>query len=92
MKAHVRQVLMYIYAMTPSIYGEVISLSMRAAGKYAPEEVQAEPLFPYGNVAAAMAEGWQVVHFPDQRAAFDDREIDVLGYEFILQKLETSES
>jgi len=29
-----------------------------------------------------------VIQFPDQRAPFDDREIDILGYEFILQKLE----
>ena len=38
----------------------------------------------------AVLDGWQVVHFPQQLAPFDDREIDVLGYEFVLQKLEES--
>jgi hypothetical protein len=29
-----------------------------------------------------------VIHFPQQMAPFDDRELDYAGYEFILQKIE----
>ena len=42
----------------------------------------------YQTVHEAIMDGWEVIHFPDQQAPFDDREIDVLGYEFILQKKE----
>jgi hypothetical protein len=53
---------------------------------------QIDPLaeeIPYESVFAAILDGWRVIHFPDQRAPFDDREIDIVGYEFILEKLES---
>ena len=55
---------------------------------------QIDPLaeeIAYNSVFEAMLDGWRVIHFPDQRAPFDDREIDIVGYEFILEKLESYE-
>lgn len=31
---------------------------------------------------------WQVIHFPNLLAPYDDRELDYVGFEFILQKME----
>ncbi|MNG40264.1 hypothetical protein D3C84_1287670 [compost metagenome] len=44
--------------------------------------------WPYNTVQEAMIDGWQVIHFPQQMAPFDDRELDYAGYEFVLQKIE----
>ena len=52
---------------------------------------QIDPLetdMPYASVFDAILDGWRVIHFPQQRAPYDDREIDVIGYEFILEKIE----
>jgi hypothetical protein len=85
----VRQRLLYLHATTPSIRSGVIGMALHEP---VPGSVtQIEPVaqeIPYGTVHDAILDGWQVLQLPDQRAPFDDREIDVLGYEFILQKLE----
>ena len=39
------------------------------------------------DVSVPGLDGWQVIQFPNQLAPFDDREIDILGYEFILQQM-----
>ncbi len=44
--------------------------------------------FPYNTVHDAVIDGWQIVQFPDYKAVVQDRQIDVPGYQFILQKLE----
>ncbi len=44
--------------------------------------------WPYGSVHDALIDGWRVVHFPDQRAPFAESSIDILGYQFILEKME----
>ena len=44
--------------------------------------------WPYQTVHEAIVDGWQVVQFPHLQAPFDDTDLDVVGYEFILQKLE----
>ena len=45
----------------------------------------------YRTVHEAIVDGWQVVQFPHLQAPFDDRDLDVVGYEFIVQKLEVVE-
>ena len=71
------------------------ALSCEASRWAAPHEpspgsvTQIDPLaaeIPYESVFAAILDGWRVIHFPDQRSPFDDREIDIVGYEFILEK------
>ena len=84
-----RQRLLYLHAATPNIQSQVVAFALHEPVAGAIEELTPEaPDIPYGSVKAAVIDGWQVIHFPDQLAPFDDREIDVLGYEFILQKIE----
>lgn len=85
----IRQRLLYLHATLPGIQAPLV-----AAALHEPVEgvtAQIDPLapdLPYQSVAEAVREGWRIIHFPDQRAPFDDREIDILGYEFVLEKLE----
>ena len=41
----------------------------------------------YESVHDAMCDGWKVVHFPDQRGNLADSEVEVLGFQFILEKI-----
>ena len=88
-KKQVRQRLLYLHAATPNIQSEVIGMAMHEPMPGWVSQIDAvKSEWPYNIVRDAVIDGWQIVHFPDQRAPFDDKEIDVLGYEFILQKLE----
>jgi hypothetical protein len=85
----VRQHLLYLHAATPSIRSPVIGMALHEAAPGSVTQLTPDGHeWPYATVHDAVLDGWQVIHFPDQRAPFDDREIDILGYEFILQKLE----
>jgi len=83
-----RQRLLYMQAATPSIRSQVIGMALHEPVAASVTEVNADTTWPYATVHDAILDGWQVIHFPDQRARIDDREIDVLGFEFVLQKLE----
>ena len=83
-----RQRLLYLHATTPSIRSEVIAMALHEPTQDSVTQITtaAPQEWPYRTVHDAIRNGWQVIHFPDQRAPFDDREIDLLGYEFILQQ------
>lgn len=83
-----RQWLLYIHAAHPSIYSEALSATLHepVPGKAPQVDPLATPP-PYKSVHEAICEGWRVVHFPNQRDAFDDREVDIVGYEFILERI-----
>lgn len=84
-----RQWLLYLHAATPGIRSQVIGMALHEPVQGSVTEIVTEEQdWPYNTVHDAILDGWQVIHFPDQRTEFDDREIDILGYEFILQKLE----
>jgi len=84
-----RQSLLYLHAATPSIRSQVIGMALHEPVQGSVTEIMTEEQdWAYNTVHDAILDGWQVIHFPDQRTEFDDREIDILGYEFILQKLE----
>ena len=84
-----RQRLLYLHAATPSIRSQVIGMALHEPVQGSVTEIMTEEQdWQYNTVHDAVLDGWQVIHFPDQRTEFDDREIDILGYEFILQKLE----
>jgi len=84
-----RQRLLYLHAATPGIRSQVIGMALHEPVEGSVTEIMTEEQeWPYNTVHDAVLDGWQVIHFPDQRTEFDDREIDILGYEFILQKLE----
>ena len=84
-----RQRLLYLHADTPSIYSRLVAAAVHepVAGSVTEIDPLAADL-PYDSVHAAVVDGWRVVHFPQQRAPFEDREIDLLGYEFVLDKME----
>ena len=88
-RCRLRQRLLYLHADTPSIYADLVAAAIHepVAGAVTGIDPQA-PELPYRNVHDAIVEGWRVVHFPQQRAPFDDREIDLMGHEFVLEKLE----
>lgn len=84
-----RQRLLYLHATTPNIASPLAAAALhepRPGGIAQMDPMQKDP--EYKSVHEAIVDGWQVIHFPQQHAPFDDREIDILGYEFILQKLE----
>jgi hypothetical protein len=81
-----RQRLLYLHTREPVVSAEVI-----AWAEHPGEDPGALPVErPYATVQAAMQDGWQAIHFPQQLAPFDDREVDIIGYEFILQKSEAA--
>jgi len=84
-----RQRLLYLHARTPSVFSEVLGLTLiEPVAGFRVEISAEEPQWPYKTVHEALVEGWQIVQFPYLQAPFDDRELDVIGYEFILQKME----
>ena len=88
-RRRLRQRLLYLHANTPSIHANLVAAAIHEPVAGAVTEIDPQaPELPYRNVHDAIVEGWRVVHFPQQRAPFDDREIDVIGQEFILEKLE----
>jgi hypothetical protein len=88
-KQSVRQRLLYLHATTPSLRSQVIGMALHEPVHGSITEIDTRGSeWPYATVHEALLDGWQVIHFPQQLAPFDDREIDVLGYEFILQKME----
>ena len=91
-KTVTRQRLMYVHSALPSIRSPLLGVAIHEP---VPGSVtQIDPLAPepsYNSVFDAVLDGWRVIHFPQQLAPFDDREIDIMGYEFVLEKLEAYE-
>jgi hypothetical protein len=88
-KKQVRQRLLYLHAATPNIQSSVVGMALHEPVPGWVSQIDAtQTEWPYHSVRDAVVDGWHIIHFPDQRAPFEDNEIDVMGYEFILQKLE----
>ena len=84
-----RQRLLYLHARSPSPMSDIIGYTpIEPVPGHRPEIVAGELQWPYRTVHDALVDGWQIVHFPQHQAVFDDEEIDMVGYEFILQKME----
>lgn len=83
-----RQRLLYLHTREPSVTSAVIAMVEHDPAA-APRELSPfQDEWPYDSVLAAMRDGWQVIHFPNQLSPFDDCDTDLAGYEFVLQKLE----
>lgn len=85
---NLRQRLLYLHTREPSVYAEVIGMAEHEPVPGRRDRMRTRETWPYATVQEALADGWQVIHFPNQMAPFDDREVDFVGYEFILQKME----
>lgn len=84
-----RQRLLYLQARTPSVFSEVLGYTpIEPIKGYRAEISAADVDWPYETVHEAIVAGWQVIQFPHMQAPYDDKDIDVIGYEFILQKIE----
>ena len=84
-----RQRLLYLQATTPSIRSNVIGMAQHEPVNGAITQIEPDTDdWKYQTVHDAIVDGWQTILFPGQRTSFDDQEIDILGYEFILQKME----
>ena len=83
-----RQRLMYMHLTSLNPTSACISCSIfELDGQHRPA-ISANAEIPSQNVLEALADGWLVLQAPDPRLPFDDHELDILGYQFILQKME----
>tara|TARA_B100000686_G_scaffold338521_1_gene411167 strand:- start:1693 stop:1968 length:276 start_codon:yes stop_codon:yes gene_type:complete len=42
----------------------------------------------YKTVHEAVVDGWKIIHFPDQRSSMSNLEEEIIGFQFILEKIE----
>jgi hypothetical protein len=83
-----RQRLLYLHAKGPSITAPIIGMAEHEPVAGYKDLIRSRAEWPYNTVHDAIVDGWQVIHFPQQMTPFDDRELDYVGFEFILQKIE----
>ncbi len=85
-----KQNLLYLQAESVSIRSAVIAMALHPP---VPDSVtQIEPTgfdFPYATVHEAVIDGWRLISFPSPKEpATTDDDLTILGYEFILEKME----
>ena len=84
-----KQRLLYIHAQTPNILSPIIEMTpYEPVTNFEIELSAEEPNFPYQTVHEAILDGWRIIQFPHHQAEFDDDDIDMIGYQFILEKME----
>lgn len=85
-----RQRLLYLHARTPSVFSMILGYTLIEPLRGYQIEISAGEFdWPYKTVHDAIVDGWHVVQFPHLQATFDDKDLDVVGYEFILQKMQS---
>ncbi len=87
-RATARQRLLYLHTRAPSITAPVIGMAQHEPVPGGSDTLRTRNVWPYETVHDALVDGWQVVHFPNLMAPYDDRELSYVGYEFVLHKLE----
>lgn len=84
-----RQRLLYLHARTPSVFSDILGYTqIEPTDGFQVEISGGEFEWPYARVHDALVDGWQIVQFPHLQSPFSDTDLDVIGYEFILQKME----
>ena len=84
-----RQRLLYLHARTPSVFSEILGYTLiEPVEDFQVEISGGEFEWPYTKVHDAVVDGWQIVQFPHLQSPYSDTDLDVVGYEFILQKME----
>ncbi len=84
-----RQRLLYLHARTPSVFSDILGYTqIEPTDGFQVEISGGEFEWPYATVHDALVDGWQIVQFPHLQSPFSDTDLDVIGYEFILQKME----
>lgn len=87
-KTALRQRLLYLHTRAPSVTAAVIGMAQHEPVRGGYDTLRTRTDWPYETVHDAIVDGWQVIHFPNLMAPYDDRELSYVGYEFVLQKLE----
>lgn len=84
-----RQRLLYLTSSGMSTLSLVVATEFREPTREANvTKLSPKPELPYRSVHDAIVDGWRVISFPNRDAPVDDREVNVWGYQFILEKLE----
>ena len=84
-----RQRLLYLHARSPSVFSDIIGYTQIEPTEGFQVEISGGAFeWPYATVHDALVDGWQIVQFPHLQSPFSDTDLDVIGYEFILQKME----
>lgn len=87
--AQPRQRLLYLHARTPSVFSEILGYTSIEPTEGFQVEISGEAFaWPYNTVHDALVDGWRIIQFPHLQSAYSDTDLDVVGYEFILQKME----
>lgn len=86
--AQPRQRLLYLHTKAPSVYAAVIGMAQHEPIAGSKDRLRTISDWQYQTVHDAIVDGWQVIHFPNLLSPYDDRELDYVGFEFILQKME----
>ena len=81
-----RQRLLYLHASLPAMHGKVIGMALHEPVQGGRELGGNRDQWPYETVHDAVVDGWQIIHFPQQLGPIDDREVDMVGFEFVCQK------
>ena len=83
-----KQRLLYLSAQSTDPRSPAISQALHEPVKGTIVEIDPTSTgIDYESVHDAVCDGWKVVHFPDQRGSVTDSDIDVLGFQFILEKM-----
>ena len=81
-----KQRLLYISSETTHLQSQALSIAFyEPVSGFIAEIDPTVDIFQYESVHDALVDGWRVVHFPDQRGSDS---LDLIGYQFILEKLE----
>ena len=85
-----RQRLLYLQAESVSVRSQIIAMALHEPVPDSATQIEPTGInFPYASVHEAVIDGWRVVSFPSPKeSAITDDDLTILGYEFILEKLE----
>ena len=79
-----RQSILYLQVKRASLTSEVIGMSLFEEGEF--HDPPGEEDWPYRSVAAALADGWRIIKFPEMALLLDEKRTYGFGWEFILEK------
>ena len=84
-----RQRLLYLHTRTPSVFSEILGYTLIEPVKGFQLEISGgEFKWPYTTVHDAVVDGCRLYSSLTLQSPFSDTDLDVVGYEFILQKME----
>ena len=84
-----RQRILYLNAVSRSMRATVVGFDDHETVESDAPQIEAGVEMPYETVHGAILDGWRVVSFPSPKeSALTDDDLTLLGYEFILEKLE----